>query len=143
MRPILMMPVLALLSALAMPAAAQPGMTATDAQGVWMNPKRTVAVFTAPCGQALCGRVAWGSAEARADAKDSGLPSLVGTQLLENYRFKGNGVWTGTVFVPDMGRHFYSEIDQLSDSQLKVKGCVLNGLICKSQVWTRIRQVPA
>ncbi|EIZ80312.1 hypothetical protein WSK_1105 [Novosphingobium sp. Rr 2-17] len=143
MRPILLMPVLAILSALAVPAAAQPGLTAADAQGVWMNPKRTVAVNTAPCGPGLCGRVAWGSPEARADAKDSGLQSLVGTQLLENYRFHGNGVWTGTVYVPDLGRHFYSEIDQLSGTELKVKGCVLGGLICKSQVWTRIQQVPA
>lgn len=143
MRPILMLPVLAALSAMGVPAAAQPGLTAADAQGVWMNPTKTVAVNTAPCGPALCGRVAWGSPEARADAKGSGIQSLVGTQLLENYRFRGNGVWTGTVYVPDLGRRFYSEIDQLSDTELKVKGCVLGGLICKSQVWTRIRQVPA
>lgn len=121
------------------------------AERLWMNPKHTLAVHTDPCGQAggqsarqaLCGRIVWASKQAQADATDASVPRLIGTELLENYRLHGRGVWQGTVFVPDMGRRFASEIDQLSPDQLRVKGCIFGRLLCKSQVWTRIGQVPA
>jgi uncharacterized protein (DUF2147 family) len=46
------------------------------------------------------------------------------------------------VFVPDMGRRFASQIDQLSPGRMRVRGCILGGLLCKSQNWTRIDRVP-
>jgi len=110
--------------------------------GLWMNPHNSVAVRTGPCGDKLCGWIVWANAEAKADAKDSGIANLIGTELLENYLPKGPGSWAGTVFVPDMGRHFYSVIKELSPNQLKVSGCILGGWVCKSQVWTRIAKVP-
>ncbi|WP_159982313.1 MULTISPECIES: DUF2147 domain-containing protein [unclassified Novosphingobium] len=139
------------LVAMASPAFAREGHVAADAEGIWLNPKHTVAVHTDACGpnsiqnrsQSLCGQIVWASNQARADARDSDVPRLLGTEILEDYRFRGHGTWSGTVFVPDMGRHFASEIDQLSPTQLRVKGCILGGLLCKSQVWTRIGQVPA
>ena len=115
---------------------------AADAEGFWMNPKGTVAVHAAACGEALCARIVWASAEAEADAAGS-VPRLLGTQVLEDYRFRGNGVWSGTIFVPDMGRRFASQIEELSPTRLRIKGCVLRGLLCKSQIWTRVRFVPA
>jgi uncharacterized protein (DUF2147 family) len=87
--------------------------------------------------------VVWASAQARADARDSGVANLLGTELLQDYRASGGGVWKGTVFVPDMGRRFASEIDAVSADAIKVKGCILGGLVCRSQVWTRLRQLPA
>lgn len=143
MRSLLLHSLLPTLCALALPTCALAAPSASDAEGVWMNPRKTVAIHTEPCGQSLCGRIAWSSAQARADARDSGIQRLIGTQILENYHFKGGGVWTGTIFVPDMGRKFSSEIDQISGNEMKVKGCILGGLICKSQVWTRIYQIPA
>lgn len=129
------------LAALTAPARASPTPPA-NIEGIWLNPMGTVAVRAEPCFQNVCGRIVWASAEALADARDSGITQLVGTQLLEDYRPHGKGIWTGTVFVPDMGRHFYSEIDALSATRMKVKGCIFGGLICKSQIWTRIEQVP-
>jgi uncharacterized protein (DUF2147 family) len=41
-----------------------------------------------------------------------------------------------------MGRRFSSQINELPTGQLKIKGCILGGLICKSQVWTRIDHIP-
>lgn len=124
-------------------AARAPALRAIGAEGLWLNPKGTLAVHTDACGSALCGRIVWASAQAQADARDADVPHLVGTQLLENYRPSGRGRWQGTVFVPDMGRHFGSQIAALSPDRLQIKGCILGGLLCKSQVWTRIAQVPA
>ena len=128
---------------LAMLASAAPGETVdTTPNGLWRNPRNSVAVRTGPCGDHLCGWVVWADAEARADAHDSGVDNLIGTRLLEDYRPNGKSAWTGTVYVPDMGRHFASQIQQISPGQLKIKGCILGGFLCRTQLWTRIERIP-
>lgn len=115
---------------------------AAQPEGLWLSPHNNVAVRTGPCGERLCGWVVWADAEAQSDARDGGVARLVGTELLEDYHAEGRGNWSGTVFVPDMGRRFSSQINELPTGQLKIKGCILGGLICKSQVWTRIDHIP-
>jgi uncharacterized protein (DUF2147 family) len=133
-----------LLTVVAVPAAAQPQAAAPGATiyGTWMNPYKSVAVRTGPCGERLCGWIVWANEEAQTDARDGGTPKLIGTALLENYRAEKPGSWSGTVFVPDMNRRFYSIIQQVGPDQMKVKGCILGGLLCKSQLWHRIADVP-
>jgi len=116
-----------------------PGARPDAVIGRWANPRGTLAVETAPCaGGALCGRIVWASAQARAEARGAGLPDLVGTQLLRGYRRNRTGSWEGTVFVPDMGRTFPSRLRQTSPVTLTISGCVVGGLLCKSQVWHRV-----
>jgi uncharacterized protein (DUF2147 family) len=110
--------------------------------GMWINPYRSVAVRTGPCGERLCGWIVWANQEAQDDAREGGTPKLIGTALLENYRNDKPGSWSGTVFVPDMNRRFYSIIQQVAPDQMKVKGCILGGLLCKSQIWHRIGELP-
>ena len=105
--------------------------------GVWQNPKGTIRVRTRPCGEMLCGNIVWASPTAMADARDAGVTSLFGTELLSNYRHTGRGRWTGQVYVPDQGRRFYSTIEQKSPNDLRISGCILGGLLCKRQDWTR------
>lgn len=132
---------LALTAALAMaPASAAPA--AAKITGVWMNPHASVAVEIAPCAGKICGRVVWASREAIADARDSGVAALVGTELLENYSPKSDDSWSGHVFVPDLGGHFASTITPLGPNTLRISGCMLAGLICKSQVWQRVSGRP-
>jgi uncharacterized protein (DUF2147 family) len=131
---------LAALAGVAVPAAAQkPG----DALvGLWLNPHHSVAVRAGECAGKLCGWIAWANAEAKQDGKDGGVPELIGTELLQDYDYMGEGNWSGTVFVPDMGRHFSSTITLMNRDQLKVKGCLIGGFFCKSQVWQRIERLP-
>jgi uncharacterized protein (DUF2147 family) len=108
--------------------------------GKWSNPRGTIAVQTAPCreGGTLCGAIVWASEEAQADARRAGVNQLIGTQLLTGYRRTGQNSWSGTVYVPDMGRSFSSHIKQLSAQQLTISGCLISGFLCKSQVWHRV-----
>ncbi len=110
--------------------------------GLWLSPHNNVAVRTGACGAHLCGWVVWASSSARADAKDGGVERLLGTELLEDYAADGSGAWTGTVFVPDMGRRFASRIDLPNPDTLRIRGCLWGGVICRSQSWSRIEQVP-
>lgn len=123
---------------LAVPIAAQGAVQpAPEVMGHWINPYGSVVVETAPCGAHLCGRVSWASAEALQDAKESGITGLIGTELLRDYSPSGPGHWRGRVYVPDMGRTFYSTINVEGPDALRISGCILGGLICKSQLWHR------
>lgn len=106
--------------------------------GVWQNPKHTVAVQTALCGATLCGTIVAAAPVAVSDAEESGVKRLIGTTLLRDYRKAGSDSWHGMVFVPDMGRTFFSRLTVLSQNELRISGCILGGLLCKSQIWTRL-----
>jgi len=118
-------------------ATAQPHVTDAQVIGRWINPYGSVMVDTQRCGLRLCGKISWASQEALQDARDAGVPALVGTELLQDYKPAANGVWHGRVFVPDMGRTFVSTLDVENADALRISGCILGGLICKSQVWHR------
>lgn len=126
-------------AALATPAAAA---QAPQPAGLWLSPHHDVAVRTAPCGDRLCGWVVWASATAQADARAGGTDRLIGTELLEDYSADGRGAWSGTVFVPDMGRRFSSRIELPAADRLQIRGCLLGGMLCRTQMWTRIEAVP-
>ena len=110
-----------------------------DAFGVWRNPKDNVRVEIRPCGPAACGTVIWASAKAQAKARAAGTDSLVGTQVLKNLELdERRGVWRGKVFVPELNRNFTGVAEPMDGGRLRAKGCVVGGLLCKSQVWTKI-----
>lgn len=119
-----------------------PAVRAQDAvtetvSGTWINPHNSVKVKTGACGQNLCGWIVWASPKALSDAKESGVQSLIGTELLRNYQSSGAGKWHGTVYVPDKQQSYYSNIEALDANRLKISGCIMHGLICKSQIWRR------
>jgi len=118
-------------------ALAQP--EATDAYGVWRNPKDNVRVEIRPCGAAACGTVVWASPKAQAKAREAGTANLIGTQVLKNLELdERRGVWRGKVFVPELNRNFSGVAEPVDARRLRAKGCVIGGLLCKSQVWTKI-----
>jgi len=122
--------------AVAAPAALAPGLP-PELSGTWLNPHRSVAVRTGRCGALLCGWIVWVTAEAAQDARDGGVANPVGTEVLRDYRPGSDGRWRGTVYVVDLGRSFSSALEPLGDGRLKISGCLVGGLICKSQIWRR------
>lgn len=106
--------------------------------GVWRNPKNSVHLEIKDCGATACGVVVWASAHAKADARKGGSANLVGLQLLRDFAPDKNGAWRGRVFVPDLNMTFAGTAEVLDAKTLKAKGCVLGGILCKSQIWTRV-----
>ena len=107
--------------------------------GKWTNGQRSVVVDAFSCnGNELCGRVVNANADAITDASAAGTKNLVGTNVLRDYHSDRNGVWHGTVFVPDMGRSFTSHIKLIGPDRLKVTGCLIGSFICKSDIWIRV-----
>ena len=122
---------------MALAASAAVAQAPAEPYGVWINHHQTVKVETRSCGDLLCGSVVWATPEAREVAKEYGTDPLIGTQLLSGYRHTRDGTWQGQVFVPDLRRHFFSRIEQVGPDKLKISGCIMGGLLCKSQTWTR------
>lgn len=123
------------LIALAVPATAS---AKPPIEGQWRNPKGSVVVRVAPCGDAYCGTVVDASAKAKASARKGGTPRLIGTRILSGVRPAGDGAFRGQAFDPKRNIRAPATIRVIGPSTLLVKGCVLGGIICKEQRWTRV-----
>ncbi|EQB32858.1 DUF2147 domain-containing protein [Sphingobium ummariense] len=106
--------------------------------GIWSNPKGSVHVRAEPCGRNMCGVVVWASDKAKADAARGGTDPLVGTTLFRDFTPAGRNRWRGKVFVPDIGKTFSGTVTLLDPDRLEGEGCLLGGIGCKSQIWTRV-----
>ena len=126
--------------AIAGPAVAQ--RPADAVAGLWMNPHGSVVVRAGDCGSKLCGWIGWANGQAKQDAREEGVDPLIGVALLQDYEPNKDGTWSGTIYVPDMGRRFSSTIALVDRNQLKVKGCLIGGFICRSQLWHRVEHLP-
>lgn len=107
-------------------------------EGQWKNPKGSVVVRVAPCGNAYCGIVIDASAKAKATSKKGGTPSLIGTRILSDVRAQRDGSYRGRAFDPKRNIHAAATIRLQGGSILVIRGCVLSGMICKEQRWTRV-----
>ena len=107
-------------------------------EGRWANPKRSVIVRVARCGNAWCGTVVQASDKAKATARRGGTANLIGTQILSDVQSDGNGVFKGRAFDPKRNLRAPATIRLIGSNTLVVKGCVLGGFICKEQRWSRV-----
>ncbi len=128
-----------LLTFAALALAAVPASASAQAiEGQWTNYKKNVVVQVERCGTAYCGRVVQASAKAREKARKGGTPSLVGTRILTGLKPIGGGKFRGRAFVPKRNVHATATVRQISDNVMQVQGCVLGGLLCDNEKWTRV-----
>jgi uncharacterized protein (DUF2147 family) len=127
-----MIPNASLLIFLALAAQAAPH---APIEGLWKNPIGSAIIAVAPCGNAFCGKVVWASARGQKEVAKT-TSHVVGTLVLTDVRPKGNG-WAGKLFIPDDNIHVSAKLQLLSAARLKLTGCAVAGLFCRSQIWTR------
>jgi uncharacterized protein (DUF2147 family) len=121
------------IACLALTAAQSPQRAAIE--GLWKNPIGSAIIAIAPCGNVLCGKVVWASARGKREASTS-TANVVGTTVLTG--LKANGArWNGTLFIPDDNIHVSARLQLVNNRELKLTGCALAGLFCRSQIWTR------
>jgi uncharacterized protein (DUF2147 family) len=119
--------------ALGAPAAAR----AQALEGKWTNPKRSVVVNVARCGEAYCGTVSWATPKNRENVAENGR-NLIGTRILSDLRPAGDGVYKGKAFEPKRNIRGSATVRQLGPNTMVVKGCAVLGMLCKEQRWTRV-----
>lgn len=119
-------------------ATAQVSPLGARAFGIWRNPHDTVHVEIKPCGVQACGYVVWATEKAKADARKGGTANLIGLQLLRDMSLDKTGAWRGRVFVPDLNMTFSGLAEPVNATTLRARGCLIGGIACKTQLWTRI-----
>jgi uncharacterized protein (DUF2147 family) len=106
---------------------------------VWRNPQNSVHVRVHSCGKGRCGTVVWANQKAQADSARGGTPNLIGTELFRDFRETSSKVWKGKVFVPDLNRVFTGTGTIKDQNTVVARGCLMAGIGCKSQTWSRVR----
>jgi uncharacterized protein (DUF2147 family) len=101
-------------------------------------------VRIAPCGAELCGNVAWikeGAPTVDVNNPDPTKRSrpLLGSAVLLSLKPSGANQWTGSLYDAEDGRTYTGKLTVIDERHVKVAGCVLGGLLCQSQTWTRTK----
>ncbi len=65
-------------------------------------------------------------------------PKKVGKTIMCGAKKTGKNKWKGTLRNLDDGQNYAGYV-KLKGSKLTLSGCVLGGLICKNDTWSRIR----
>jgi uncharacterized protein (DUF2147 family) len=108
-------------------------------ENVFRNPQNSVHVRIHPCCKGRCGTVVWANDKAKADSARGGTRDLVGTELFREFREVSPKVWKGKVFVPDVNKVFTGTGTIKDQNTIVARGCLIAGMGCKSQTWTRVR----
>ncbi len=130
-------------AALVLAAVAATPAFAGDPTGVWMRANGNSKIRIDNCGSALCGTVVW----EKAPRKDVYNPDpakrdnpVTGVRILLGMKPSGTpDQWKGEVYNAEDGKTYTGYITLQDGSSLKLQGCVLGGLICKSDTWSRSR----
>src|SRR5215470_1631516 len=109
--------------------------------GEWLVKDGTAHIRIVQCSGALWGVLSWAKGPA---GKDENNPdpakrnrSILGVPILINMK-PGSSQWDGEVYDPQDGSIYKSHIRLVSPDVLSIEGCVLGGLICGGENWTRV-----
>ncbi len=106
---------------------------ADQAIGVWLRESKGWHVEFALCGDKLCGEVISG------DGVDKGTgQSVIGVKMLYDLVKSDATTWVGRMYNPGDGNEYKGKVEVLSENEIKMSGCLLGGLICRSEKWPRI-----
>jgi uncharacterized protein (DUF2147 family) len=113
---------------------------AADPVGEWLVADGGATIRIEPCADALWGIISW----TREPGFDSQNPdpakrsrSIVGVPILRSMKSAGPNRWEGEVYNAQNGKIYSSSISLVSDDVLKIQGCVMGGLFCGGENWSR------
>jgi uncharacterized protein (DUF2147 family) len=121
---------------------------AADPIGTWLTGDKKGKVKIVNCGGAICGSLVWmqepndpetnqpKTDKHNSDASKQGRP-LIGTPIVLSMKPNGADVWQGQVYNAEDGGTYTGSFTMTGANSADLKGCVMGGLICKSQTWTR------
>jgi uncharacterized protein (DUF2147 family) len=123
-----------------------PGPAPPSPIGNWIAENGEGRVRIDPCGQSLCGVIAaanpsdtdWRNPDpGKRDRPLLGVPILIDMKPTKKQR------WEGQVYSAKSGYTYAATMALKSADVLRVEGCVLGGLFCNSQSWTRAKDASA
>lgn len=121
-------------------AIALPADAAGPITGRWLTADGSAVVAIAPCGAALCGRIArLNKGPANGPAIDANNPDpklktrpLLGMAVLTGLTASGDG-WKGSIYDPKKGKTYKATVTR-DGAKLKIQACV--AVFCQTIGWT-------
>ncbi len=116
--------------------------------GRWLTAGGKSQVEIAPCGDRLGGRIVWlkepldedGKPKRDVKNKDESLRQrpILGLPLLQGFKRLEDGSWgEGSIYNPEDGDTYRSQMRLVGDDELQVEGCVF--IFCKAQTWKKVK----
>jgi uncharacterized protein (DUF2147 family) len=115
-------------------------------EGLWLVKDRTARIRIEKCGNEMWGIVAWQDEPKRdVNNPDPAMHnrSLLGSVVLIGMRPAAANLWEGDIYNARDGKTYSSKMAMLPSGALEIKGCVLGGMICGGESWTRLPEPPA
>jgi len=123
---------------------------AGDPLGLWHTDGRKAQVRIVRCADALCGTIVWlkdpldpatGKPQADTENDDTskrGRP-VIGIGVVLGMKPAGADKWSGQFYSPEEGKTVSGNLVLKDANTLQVEGCLLGGLLCRSEIWTRAK----
>ncbi|MDJ0932224.1 DUF2147 domain-containing protein [Breoghania sp.] len=92
----------------------------------------------------MCGKLVWLRDKGKKgvhnpDAAKRSRP-LLGVLTIYGMKPKGDDAWRGKVYNAEDGKTYTGKMELVTNTKLKLSGCVLGGLICKGETWRRVQR---
>jgi uncharacterized protein (DUF2147 family) len=122
---------------------------AADPTGTWLTQDGKATVRIADCGGALCGAIIslkepndpeTGQPKTDKNNADASLRSrpMLGVQIVLGMTPNSKPAsWTGQVYNAEDGKTYAGTLTLQDAKTIKLEGCILGGLICKTSTWIR------
>ena len=114
---------------------------AAEPTGEWRVANGAANIRIDDCHGALWGIISWekepGIDSHNPNPDGRSRPTL-GLPILRSMRPTKPGLWEGDVYNAENGQTYSSRISLTAPDVLRIEGCVLGGLICGGQNWTRV-----
>jgi len=121
---------------------------AADPLGTWLTSDKKGKIRIVSCGAAICGNLVWlaepldpETHQSKVDKHNSNASlqsrPLLGIPIVLNMAPTGGDKWEGQVYNAEDGGTYTGSFAMTGANTAELKGCVMGGLICKGQTWTR------
>jgi uncharacterized protein (DUF2147 family) len=111
----------------------------SDPSGIYLSETGETRVRIAKCGSAYCGTILAVKGEAKdVNNPDTGMRGrdLVGIRMISEILPAGEG-FRGQLYNYKDGKSYTGKMS-FKGSAMQLSGCILGGLICRSQTWTKV-----
>jgi len=140
-------------SSLILAGAAASAAPAVDLRGVWLVEDQTGEIEIENCTGLLWGIVVWERTPGRDTENPDpalrgrstlGIPILLGMRPVTEPHAEGpQTIWRGQIYNSRNGKTYDANIKPVDADTLHLEGCVLGGLFCGGQNWTRVKSPAA
>jgi uncharacterized protein (DUF2147 family) len=123
---------------------------AEDPTGIWLTERGLAKVLIAKCAEELCGTIialkdpidpATGRPQTDTENEDptKRSRSVLGIKVIMGMKTDGANKWAGQLYNAEDGKTYGGSLIMDGANALKVKGCIMLGVLCQTQIWTRTK----